>query len=447
MNTEILTNTLHAFVSAFDAGYTSLQPAIQWLIGTMLTIEVVMIGLWWALGGGERLVSVMKKLMYLLVWLWIVQNFQDLAKTFVWSLAEAGEIAGGQVPNHKLLTDPSAIVNLGLKIGKPLADQIGMAGWNVGNSIAFAAMWLLSGLAFLIIGWQIFYALLEFYLIVTLTAILMPFGFFEPTKFLAEKSIGAVISSGVKLMVLSFIVAVGQTILTGLPIPTGVISLETGLMIVLISGAIAFLAWNGPGVAAGLVAGSPALSAGTGLQNAVAGGVVAGGAMFAAAAGGKYAATKLASLAGASGKVSTKSGQMGVLNSAGGAAGSAVKNSTKVAGEGMKKAGEGVSAAGGGMKAAGGSIAATPVPVVSQVAGGAVTAAGVATDVAGKGITATGAAVEKTGEAAGEGIKSAGKAADKVSKSPEWASKAMHVARQSVPDEARPSGGNVNPKL
>jgi type IV secretion system protein TrbL len=43
-------------------------------------------------------------------------------------------------------------------------------------------------------------------------------------------------------------------------------------------GAIGFLAWNAPGIAAGLIAGSPSLSAGTAVQNTVAGGFMAAGA-------------------------------------------------------------------------------------------------------------------------------------------------------------------------
>ncbi|ACF47343.1 P-type conjugative transfer protein TrbL (plasmid) [Prosthecochloris aestuarii DSM 271] len=396
MNTGILTSTLHTFIDAFNAGYAKLYPHIEWLIWVMLGIELVMLGLWWALGGGEQLAAVMKKLLYLLVWLWIVQNFQTLAKTFVWSLAEAGEIAGGRTPDHKLLTDPTAIINIGLDISAPLADQVGREGWDIGNALAFSLMWLMSALAFLIMGWQMFYALLEFYILITLVGILLPFGFFEPTKFMAEKSIGAVISSGVKLMVLSFIIAISHTILTSLPIPSGFIDLETGLTIVLISGAIAFLAWNAPGIAAGLVVGSPSLSAATGAQNALAAGLAGGGALVATAAAGKFAATKVASLAGKFGSVSTKSGQMASLAKAGGVGG--------IDGPGGPSQ---MGATPGGSP--GGSPSGTP-------SGGS----------------------SSSGE---DRNKSSGK-----KNPPKWAQQALQASRH-IPEEARPSGGDSSPKL
>lgn len=363
---------------AFDQGWGNLQPAIMWLTGVLLAIELVMIGLWWALGGGEQVANVMKKLMYLLVWLWIVQSFPMLAKAFAFSLAEAGEIAGGQGGTHDMLMDPSSIINLGFNVATPLATAIGEQGWDIADGLAYALMWFATCLAFVIIAWQMFYCVLEFYLILSLVGILLPFGFFEPTKFLAEKAIGAVIASGVKLMVLSFIVAVSMTIIGSIPIPTDIPNLETGMTMVMISGAIAFLAWNAPGIAAGLVAGSPSLSAATGVQNTMAAGIVAGGATVAAAAAAKVGLTKLAVGAGKAGAITTKSGQMGAIAS---------------------------------------STAGSPGP-------------------------GPGKDVDKPGSPGGGegGGKPAGKPAA-------WASKAMHAARSATPDEARPSGGNTNPKL
>lgn len=383
MDTEILTSTLNTFITAFNAGWGRLQPAINWLIGTMLAIELVLLGLWWALGGGAQLVSVMKKLLYLGFWMWVVTNFPYLAKQFVFSLAEAGEIAGGVAPNHDMLMDPSQIMNLGLEVAEPLKIAITESGWNIGNGIGFALMWLITCLAFIIISWQMFYTILEFYLIITLVGILLPFGFFEPTKFLAEKSIGAVISSGVKMMVLSFIIAVSINIISSFPVSSGIPNLETGITLVMISGALAFLAWNAPGIAAGLVAGSPSLSAATGAQNALAAGLAGGGALVATAAAGKFAATKVASLAGKFGSVSTKSGQMASLAKAGGV---------------------------GGINGPGGP---------SQM----------------------GAAPGGSPSGPSNGAKaSSGKQA------PKWAKQAMQAARH-VPDEARPSGGDASPKL
>ena len=415
MGTEILTNTLGQFLTFFNQGWTNLQPAINWLIGTMLAIELVLIGLWWALGGGEQLVGVMKKLLYLGFWMWVVTSFPMLAKTFVFSLAEAGEIAGGAPASHNILLDPSMIINMGFNNTATLAETMGEQGLNFGNALAYGGMWLMTIVAYIIIAWQMFYTVLEFYIVLALVGILLPFGFFQPTKFLAEKSVGAVISSGVKLMVLSFIIAVSSSMLATLTIGASP-TIEEGITLVVITGAIAFLAWNAPGIAAGLVSGSPSLSAATGLQNSLAAGMmVAGAAMAGGAAigGAKKAHDAIAKTRAAAGSDSG-----GKLASAGGktgeAAGKAVKETTKATGQAMDAAGKGVSKTGEGMKATGQAISSAPVPVVAQVGGAAATTAGAVVDAGGKGLSTAGKAVEKSGEAAGDVVEGAGKATGKL---------------------------------
>ncbi len=392
MNTEILNTTLNTFLTAFNAGWGNLQLAINWLIGTMLAIELVLVGLWWALGGGAQLVQVMKKLLYLGFWMWIVTNFPFLAKQFVFSLAKAGEIAGGAAGNQNILLDPSGIINLGLAVTAPLAEAMVKQGWDIADGITYAVMWLLAIMGFVIIAWQMFYTVLEFYILLTLVGIILPFGFFEPTKFMAEKSIGAVISSGVKLMVLSFIIAVSTNVISGLPIPADIPSIETGITMVMVSGAIAFLAWNAPGIAAGLVVGSPSLSASTGVQNTVAAGLAAGGATVVAASVIKSSATKVASLAGRSGSVTTRSGQMASL---------------------------------------------------AEASSGLDTMPG-----SGGQSSPTGAGIPSPGTPSG-GSSSSGEDRNKSSgkkNPPKWAQQALQASRH-IPEEARPSGGDSSPKL
>lgn len=52
MHPGILTDTLNHFLDAFTASWGYLQPSINWLIGILLSIEILLLGLWWALSGG-----------------------------------------------------------------------------------------------------------------------------------------------------------------------------------------------------------------------------------------------------------------------------------------------------------------------------------------------------------------------------------------------------------
>ena len=478
IETGILTQTLSLFLQKFSQGWANLQPAIGFLIKVFLGIEIVMFGLWMALGGIDNLASVMKKLLYLMIWLWIINEFPMLADVFVKSLVMAGQTAGGGTGGN--IFDPSSVLGTGLNNLAPAFKEVFKMNFlkELGNIITLVICLILIALAYLVIAWQIFYTVLEFYLISALVGLFLPFGFFEPTKFLAEKSIGAIVSSGIKLMVLAFLVSIIQPSLNDLSF-SGKLTLDECMSILLMTGALAFLCWNAPGVAAGLMSGSPSLSAGVAMQNAMVAGGAAAMAIWGAskAAGGAFNAVKSAVSAVSGGTSGSSGGGVGskVGSGAGKAAGTAIQQSSKVAGQGVQKAGEGVSAAGHGVRSAGGAIAATPVPVVSQVAGAVVGAAGTATDLAGKGVSAAGKGIEKAGDVSGKAVEKAGETAGKVAdktaetaaktaqsagstpqsgsdiqpkkdNSSDWA-KAALKAMQHTPQEAHPSGGGSQPKL
>src|SRR5262245_50220120 len=95
MKFNVLTLTLHNFIALFSGGATRVAGAANWLLGSLALIDVVLIGLWWALDGGERLSAIFRKLLYIGFWIWIVRSFPTLSKAFVDSLVAAGQLAGG----------------------------------------------------------------------------------------------------------------------------------------------------------------------------------------------------------------------------------------------------------------------------------------------------------------------------------------------------------------
>lgn len=384
MNPGILTQTLNNFLAAFGSGWSNLQPAITWLTGALLGIEIVMLGLWWALGGGEQLVAVMKKILYIGIWMWIVRTFPTLADAFVKSLIQAGQLAGGG--GGPSLFDPSKIIEYGLTTTAPLVEKISNVGiTEIVNGIVLALTYIGIMLAYILIAWQIFYAVLEFNLMTAVVGILLPFGFLEQTKFLAEKAIGAIVSSGIKLMVLAFIMAVIEPTLSTLSFSASMTFTEIWSVLLTV-GAVAFLAWNAPGIAAGLLAGSPSLTAGTALQNAM-----VGGTGVALAGMGAYGMTRMA-----------------------------VEGAGKL-GSAMHLTGSGTSGgSAGGSTVAGASVAGTGGPT-NQAA-------------------STGKAPESAAGSAGERSD-----APHSGGAPKWAKNALHALHP--PEEAKPSGGSATPRL
>jgi type IV secretion system protein TrbL len=148
--------------------------------------------------------------------------------------------------------------------------------------------WIVVLLAFFILAVQLFVTLIEFKLTTLAGFVLIPFGLFGKTAFAAERVLGNVISSGVKVLVLAVVVGIGSTLFSqftsgfgGNP-PT----IEDALELVLAALSLLGLGVFGPGIANGIVSGGPQLGAGA----AVGAGLAAGGTVAAGAAGATLAA-------------------------------------------------------------------------------------------------------------------------------------------------------------
>jgi K+-transporting ATPase B subunit len=77
--------------------------------------------------------------------------------------------------------------------------------------IMFVA-WLIVIISFFVMAIQLFVSLIEFKLTTLAGFVLVPFGLFGRTAFLAERVLGNVVSSGIKILVLAVIIGIGSTI-------------------------------------------------------------------------------------------------------------------------------------------------------------------------------------------------------------------------------------------
>lgn len=164
--------------------------------------------------------------------------------------------------------------------------------------------WVITLFAFFFLAIQLFVTIIEFKLTTLAGFILIPFALWNKTSFLAEKVLGNVVSSGIKLMVLAIIVGIGSTIFGEITsaFKPGEVELKDAASVILGSLAILALGLFGPGIATGLVSGAPQLGAGAavGTMAAVGAGALAGGAMASAGAKGAAIASASAVKAGAS---------------------------------------------------------------------------------------------------------------------------------------------------
>jgi type IV secretion system protein TrbL len=282
LDSHILTNLLKDFANIFSAGVGNIMGDAKWLLGTLMVIDLVL-AIIMNLDDGDHLKTLFKKILKYGLFIWIVFDYKHLVKVLLDSFTMIGLKAGGGGLSMALLTDPSSISEYGIYVSAPIFNYINSLGgldtiMNLPKIMISGITGLLIIACFFIVGIQFFITYLEFYVIATVALILIPFGAFKHTAFLGEKAIGAVISFGIKLMVLSFIASAAIPLIKVWALPNPPL-IEDCFHLLLGSFAIAMLAWHVPNLAAGLLSGTPSLhssgAAGFALAGVAAAGAVA----------------------------------------------------------------------------------------------------------------------------------------------------------------------------
>jgi type IV secretion system protein TrbL len=218
------------------------------------------------------------------------------------------------------LMRPGRVAQVGLDAGRPTLESIsGLMGYVsfFENFIQIAVLffaWIMVLLAFFLLAVQLFITLIEFKLTTLAGFVLIPFGLFGKTAFLAERVLGNVVASGVKILVLAVIIGIGSTLFAEFTAGFGGAqpNVEDAMAIVLAALALLGLGIFGPGIANGLISGGPQLGAGaavgTGLAAGGANAVGIGGAGLAAGAAGRGIASAARSGAALVGRPGAPSG-------------------------------------------------------------------------------------------------------------------------------------------
>ena len=333
--TGVIDNFLGTFTRYIDSGFGLVQGDVRWLAGVLIAIDITLAGLFWAMAPDEDVLArLIRKTLYIGLFAFIIGNYNNLAQIIYNSFAGLGIEAGGGTLSAAQLLQPGKIAEVGIDAGKPILTAISsMMGFmsvfaNLVQIIILLAAWMVVVISFFIMAIQLFVSLIEFKLTTLAGFVLLPFGLFGRTAFLAEKVLGNVVSSGIKILVLAVIIGIGSTIFnqftSGFGNPP---TISDALTLILASLSLLGLTIFGPGIANGLIAGGPQLGAGAavGTGLAVAGIGAAGIAATAgglAAAGGAIAGTggAGAAAAGSSTAAYRTGGAAGVAQAAGSAA-------------------------------------------------------------------------------------------------------------------------------
>ncbi|MBV6778786.1 P-type conjugative transfer protein TrbL [Xanthomonas euvesicatoria] len=361
-----------------DSGFGLLRGEVAYLTATLVLIDMTLAGLYWAMshatGQGEDVIAkLLRKTLYVGAFAYILNNFNWLSGIVFRSFAGLGLQASGSTLTMETFLQPGRLAKVGIDAAAPILDQLKeLVGFpdvfiNITPVVVMLVAWLVVVLSFFVLAIQLFITLIEFKLTTLAGFVLVPFALWNKTAFLAEKVLGNVVSSGIKVLVLAVIVGIGSGLFAEFQVHPDQPSIDHALVIMLASLALLALGIFGPGIATGLVSGAPQLGAGAmaGAAVGAAGTAVAIGAtatgVGAAVAAGARMAPAAAKLVGSGARAAT---------SAAGNATAAFRAGSAAAGGGGKGAMAGISnVAKTGVQAAGRRVASGASAVGQKVAG------------------------------------------------------------------------------
>jgi type IV secretion system protein TrbL len=353
----VIDRFLNVFSRYIDSGFGLLGHEVAFLTATLVVIDMVLAGLFWAMGGSEDVIAkLIKKILYVGAFAFIISNFNALSSILFRSFAGLGLIASGSTLTSAQFLQPGRLAGIGVDAGHPILTQIGdLAGFpgvflNLDSIVVLFLAWLVVLVSFFVLAVQLFVTLIEFKLTTLAGFVLVPFALWNRTAFLAERVLGNVVSSGVKVLVLAVIVGIGSTLFAEFHNAIGTEpSIDQALAVMLAALSLLGLGIFGPGIATGLVSGAPQLGAGAAAGTvlgaaglAVAGGAaIASGARLAASGGGaalRSATTLAAGARAAYAEGKAASGASGMRATAAG-----LSNVARSGWDGLARRGEGPS--------------------------------------------------------------------------------------------------------
>ena len=274
---NVIDRFMQAFIRYIDSGFGLLGGDVHFLTVTLIGIDVTLAGLFWAMGGDDNVIGrFIKKILYIGAFAFILNSFSTLADIIFRSFTAAGLTAGGGGMSADDLLKPGRLAGVGFSAAWPLLQQISDLTGPVAFFTNFATIavlflaWALTIITFFVLAAQVFVTIIEFKLTSLAGFILVPFALWNRTSFLAERVLGNVVSSGIKVMVLAVIIGISSNFFTEFATAgQGEPDLAAAASLLLASLTLFGLGIFGPGIASGLVAGAPQLGAGAALGTTV----------------------------------------------------------------------------------------------------------------------------------------------------------------------------------
>jgi type IV secretion system protein TrbL len=287
VSSETTNDLMTVFSNTVTAGFANLVGPVNGIFGLMIALVVAMTGIQWAVSSNrDALAGAFSKILLIGAFAYIINDWQGLSETIFAGFLQLGLTAGGGTISSADFLNPGAVIETGWQIVKALGDAptttedpLDVIG-NLIDAIIIGISMLGIMVAFAILALQIIVTLLEFKIVTLGGFILLPFGILSKTAFMAERPLGYVVASGLKVLALAIVISGAQAVFAQLT-PSGEPDIYEAMTILTAAIILAMLSLFAPNLAAALVSGGPALGAGA----LAVGGLAVGGAAGVAAAG------------------------------------------------------------------------------------------------------------------------------------------------------------------
>jgi type IV secretion system protein TrbL len=278
------TGLLDQYQGAINAAYGNLAGDINWLLWAMITFNVVLAGFQWMFSEDNVAPQLVRKLLFLGFFVWLVNNWAMLTNTLMTTMMMLG-MKAANTPVTTQAPSPEHILGYGyysffelLNQMNKLAEGLTGALTNFPTILILAIAGVVILAAFLVIAIQMAVALLFFKLGSLAVLILLPFGMLNHTAFIAERPLGWVIASGVRVMILTLVCSIGFNLFGAMQITPQNVSIPLAINVAIQSVLLMVISVCATRLAGDLMSGGPTLGAGN-VAGAAAGAAVAGAAV------------------------------------------------------------------------------------------------------------------------------------------------------------------------
>jgi type IV secretion system protein TrbL len=270
---DLINDVANQYINAINSGFGLIKGDVSRILNVLIILSIVWSAALWALSDDHVIAHFARKIVYIGVFAWIIQNWQVLTDKLARSFMDLGLKAGGFDGATYYTAQPGNIAYLGYTTAQPLMDQIGRLTGPVAffkNIVEITFLFLAICAivaAFCIITIQVVVALLTFKFGSLAAFVLVPFAVLSKTAFIAERPLGWVVGSGVRLMVLTLVLGVGNNIFQSLKVPPGqTVTTYQAFCIALAALLLMVLSLVASRLATDMIIGGPSLGVGTAIN-------------------------------------------------------------------------------------------------------------------------------------------------------------------------------------